>query len=350
LSSYNRFEEHKCVLHPVETKLHLMQVLKAEMKTMKTQREDMIKGIKHLREHEPATLLNGAIDCHLRPTETHPTQCILCATHELFKDYEKILFAMKDIKHSRTTGVSLETADKKDKQKTFDITQRGNWGLSEIERILRYIQTKSLGKVDDEVYEDSQTHHKTLDIMKKEFKNYRIFWRSIFDYVSAMDEANMATLRLRLKYPDEVIPDPKNKKKKNEPDLETNVIIAPTYIINPPELPHHELKLKSDKIVAEGDLRVKLGQLLYLQNLSKTDFGKDGRSNPELCPICQGVLGEKWAVMLCAHSYCMDCIGLLGNNQRFIIKCPMCRQPTKIKEISYVDTWAKIEEEEEFVK
>lgn len=350
LSSYNRFEEHKCVLHPVETKLHLMQVLKAEMRTMKSQREDMIKGIKNLRINDPATLLDGAIDCHLRPTETNPPQCVLCATHELFTEYEKIIFAMKDIKHSRKTGVSMETVDDKDKQKTFDVTQRGNWGLSEIERILRYIQTKSLGKVNEEVYEDSQTHHKMLVVMKKEFKNYRIFWRSIVDYVSAMDEVNMATLRLRLRYPDEVIPEPKKKKKKNDPGLQiTNEISAPTYIINPPDLPQQELKLKSDRIVAEGDLRIKLGQLRHLQNLTKTDFGKDGGSNPELCPICQGELGDKWAVMLCAHSYCMDCIQLLSNNQRFVIKCPMCRQPTKMKEISYVDTKAKVEEEE-FVK
>ena len=81
--------------------------------------------------------------------------------------------------------------------------------------------------------------------------------------------------------------------RKNDPDLQTtNEVDAPTYIINPTDLPQQELKLKSDRIVAEGDLRVKLGQLRHLQNLTKTDFGKDGGSNLELCPICTGALGN----------------------------------------------------------
>ncbi|KAK7076402.1 hypothetical protein SK128_024788, partial [Halocaridina rubra] len=350
LSPYSRFEEHKCILYPIETKLHLQRVLNNEMKKMRQQRDDMIKGIQNLVKLETSALVDGAIDCHLRPMENEPPQCLICATHEFFEDYEETLFSMKELKHSRTTDVSKETEDIKEKAQIVLFTRKGNWGQSETERILRYLQTKCLGKVDEEIYKDSQTHLQILDAMKKEFKNYRILWRSVFDSVSALDEVNMATLRLRLRFLDEILPQQKKKKKSNEAELEKQMDVI-RYIVEPAELPHHQLKLKSDKVVAENDLRVKLGQLLYLQNLAKTDFGKDGGKNPEPCPICQGELGEKWAVLLCAHSYCMDCMRSLSNRgfnglDRSIVKCPICRQPTQTKEICYVDTKAREMEEE----
>lgn len=350
LSSYSRFEEHKCLLYPVQSKVHMQRVLNAENDKMKEQRSDMINGIKHLFTVELTSMLDLAIDCHLRPTESEPPQCLLCATHEFFEDYEETLFSMKELKHSRTTGVSKETEDVKDKAQVLQATRRGNWGQSETERVLRYLQTRCLGKVENEIYEDSHVYFQTLEAMKKEFKNYRILWRSLFDSVSAMDEVNMATIRLRLRFPDEELP--QQKKKKNGPDLEKKVEIL-RYVIEPAELDQQEIKLKSDQIVAKNDLRIKLGQLLYLQNLSKTDFGKEGGKNPEPCPICQGDLGEKWAVLLCGHCYCMECMRTLSNRgfnglEKSNVKCPMCRQPTRTREISYVDTKAK--EEEEYIK
>ncbi|XP_068240561.1 E3 ubiquitin-protein ligase SHPRH [Palaemon carinicauda] len=350
LSPYSRFEEHKCILYPVESKIHLQRVLNNEMKKMKQQRDDMIKGIMNLQALDPTSLLEGAIDCHLRPSENEPPQCLVCATHELFEDYEETLFSMKELKHSRTTGVSKETEDIKDKAQVVLFTRKGNWGQSETERILKYLQIRCLGKVDEEIYEDSQTHMQILDAMKKEFKNYRILWRSVFDCVSAMDEVNMATIRLRLRFPDEEVPQQKKNKKCNEAELEKQME-AIRYIIEPGEVDQMQLKLKSDKIVSENSLRVKLGQLLYLQNLAKTDFGKDGGKNPDPCPICQGDLGEKWAVLLCGHCYCMECIRSLSNRgfngiDRSAVKCPICRQPTRTREICHVDVKAKQEEEE----
>ncbi|KAK4288850.1 hypothetical protein Pmani_038148 [Petrolisthes manimaculis] len=347
LTSYSRFEEHKCVLFPVRTRMHLQLVLNAETKKLKDQRREMMNGVKNLQSLDLSSLLDRAIDCHLRPAEAEPPQCLICATHEFFEDYEKTLFSMQELKHSRTTGVSKETEDVKDKAQVFQSTRRGNWGQSEIERILRYLQTKSLERVEEEVYKDSETNFRILENMKKEFKNYRILWRAVFDSVSAMDEVNMATIRLRLRFPDEDVP--QAKKKKDGDNLEKKVEVQ-RYILEPGELSQQDLKLKSDRIVASNDMKIKLGQLLYLQNLAKTDFGKDGGNNPEPCPICQGELGEKWAVLGCCHSFCMECMRTLSNRgfnglDRSAIKCPMCRQPTRTKDISYVDTKAKEEEE-----
>ena len=52
----------------------------------------------------------------------------------------------------------------------------------------------------------------------------------------------------------------------------------------------HETKLQSEKIVSQGDLRRKTGQLLYLENLRKSR-GLD--TNPDPCPVCQTNLGDK---------------------------------------------------------
>ncbi|MPC35312.1 E3 ubiquitin-protein ligase SHPRH [Portunus trituberculatus] len=352
LSSYSRFEENKCLLHPVTTHTHLQLVLNAEMKKLSSQRSDMIKGVEHLHTLDRAALLAGATECHLRPTEKDSPQCLLCASHELFEEYEETLFSMRETKHSRTTEVSRETQDVKDQAMVRLATRRGHWGQGEVERVLRYLQTKCLSRVEEEVYQDSQKHFRMLEAMKKEFKNYRIWWRGVFDSVSALDEVNMATIRLRLRLPDEELPQhQKQKGRRREGDDLQQRQEAVRYILEPAEIAQQELRLNSERVVATNDLKTKLGQLLYLQNVAKTDFGKQGGHNPEPCPICQGELGEKWAVLGCCHSYCMYCIRALINQaasgaNRGALKCPVCRQPTPTREISYVDVQASVEEEE----
>ena len=53
------------------------------------------------------------------------------------------------------------------------------------------------------------------------------------------------------------------------------------------------MKLKSDRIINQNELKKKLGQLLYLKNLKKTQNPLEGGNNPEPCPVCQRELGNK---------------------------------------------------------
>ena len=70
------------------------------------------------------------------------------------------------------------------------------------------------------------------------------------------------------------------------------------YILEQHELPAQRLKLTSEKTVANGEFRKKFGQLLYLENLRKSNFTKDGDGlNPEPCPICRQSLGRQWSVL-----------------------------------------------------
>ena len=94
-----------------------------------------------------------------------------------------------------------------------------------------------------------------------------------------------------------------------------------------------------------SEFRKKNGQLLYLENLQKSDFGKKGGGeNPEPCPICQKSLGMQWSVLQCGHCFCVDCIRILieeyssGGGHSRSVKCAICRNLTHHAEISYVNT------------
>ena len=353
LSKYTRFEEHKCIMYQVLSKPLLKNMLQAHYKLLLRQRNAMLEGVEGLADADPKELVEGAIDCHLRPVERNPPQCKVCAIHASFEDYEKNLFFISDLKKTRITERALETADVKETAQVIEAKRTGNWGQSEVERVLRYLLTRSLSKVSEEVYEDAQTHMQMLESMKKEFKSCRVYWRAIFDHVSGLDEVNMATLRLRMKYPDEELPKTKKVKRKNDETakLLNNDIDAPKYVLEEEEVNLEEIKFKNEKIVYENELRVKLGQLIYLQKLQKTDLERKGE-NPEPCPICQNPLGETWAVLLCGHCFCRPCVTFISANnligfKKGAVKCPMCRQPTITRDISYVDTNAPKKEDEE---
>ena len=83
------------------------------------------------------------------------------------------------------------------------------------------------------------------DVFSATYTNYQI--------VIECDGSTSAQIRMRLREP-------------------TDVVIGvqeANYIIERSEVPLHKIRANNDKTVAEVDLRKKLGQFLYLQNLSK---------------------------------------------------------------------------------
>ena len=170
--------------------------------------------------------------------------------------------------------------------------------------------------------------------MKKEFRGLRAVWMQIRDFAALTDELNMATIRLRLRYPNEPKPD-----------------IPLPYILERNEVDLHLSTLNTDKIIAKNALQKKLSHLYFLNNLSKADYGKKGGSNPELCPICQYSMGTQWAVLECGHSFCIKCIDIMLTsyvvqcNKQRSIKCAMCRQMCMLKDILYVDSKSEDEQD-----
>jgi hypothetical protein len=53
------------------------------------------------------------------------------------------------------------------------------------------------------------------------------------------------------------------------------------------------LRLATERSTAQGEMRRRMGQLQYLQNLQRDGLGNKGGANTELCPICRKNLGEK---------------------------------------------------------
>lgn len=161
------------------------------------------------------------------------------------------------------------------------------------------------------------------------------YWMTLRNRVSAVDELAMATERLRVRHPKEPKPNP-----------------PVHHIIEPHEVEQNRIKLVNDKAVATSQLQKKLGQLLYLTNLEKSQDKTSGGINPEPCPICARQLGKQWAVLTCGHCFCNECTSIIieqysVGSHRSSIKCAICRQTTSHKEVSYVFTSEKANQEDD---
>lgn len=57
-----------------------------------------------------------------------------------------------------------------------------------------------------------------------------------------------------------------------------------------------------------------LGTQSYLETLRKQQY--EGQS-PDPCPICKNTLENHWSILLCGHSYCLECIQVLLEQVRW---------------------------------
>lgn len=334
---------------------------------MDSSRDAVNRDLKKLQDSPPEAFLDKAVECHLRMSsvaQKNKEKCTLCVVHDNIEIYESVIFhfvkgEVKALegKHVRET-LNVDETKKLEEAGIYmmDEQRRGKWSDSEAERLLRAILKYAKNAVyTKEIIEDGNIHMKLLEAMKKEFRLMRILWRQIYDNVAAVDELNMSIMRLRLRFEDEpVISQNKmkikksnNEEKNTAPDLSTRVKekVETIYILEKHELPSQRLKLISDKTISINEFRKKNGQLLYLDNLKNSDFGKKGGGeNPEPCPICQKNLGMQWSVLQCGHCFCVDCIRILieeystGSSAGRSVKCAICRSLTHHAEISYVNT------------
>ncbi|XP_069131636.1 E3 ubiquitin-protein ligase SHPRH-like isoform X2 [Argopecten irradians] len=278
--------------------------------------EKLLQGIGKLCEPVNQDMLNRSVECCLRPVGEVLKSCQLCLVDKLFEEYESKLFSFTQKPTAIIEGDHPSTTKR-----------QGTWADSELEKSLKAILSfAKLYKVGHDLVEFGGTHIKLMDALKKEFKNLRSVWISKHEQFQALDELEMATTRLRLRLPDEDVP--------NTTQLN---------VLEPADLEQQKLKLRTEKIVATNELRKKVGQLFYLKNLAKNQVDNEEGINPEPCPICQRELGKEWSVVQCGHCYCIECIRVMvvkysfGNNNRRL-KCAVCRQLNFISDISYVST------------
>ncbi|XP_062583569.1 E3 ubiquitin-protein ligase SHPRH-like [Saccostrea cucullata] len=293
-------------------------VMQQRMMALESAYEKLKQALNKVTGEPSQDLINETVECCLRPVEGVKSSCSFCKIHLLFEDYEAKLFSFQE----RAFAVAEDTTEVSSGSR-----RQGTWADSEMERALKSVLSFARSHaMDRDLIHYGQTHIEIMDKLKKEFKLLRVLWIECKAHVSSFDELSMATTRLRLRLPDE--PKPDNNQ---------------LNILEPAELDQHKLKLLSEKTISENELRKKLGQLLYLQNLAKAQSSNESGENPDLCPICQKELGKEWCVLHCGHCYCLDCIRVLCEQYSFggrnrLVKCAVCREKTYHSDISYVST------------
>ncbi|KAL2098878.1 hypothetical protein ACEWY4_005358 [Coilia grayii] len=296
-----------------------------------TQMDDLLKSqkvvqdaVQRLEGPPSQAVIEEATLCHLRPVRLPLNNCVFCKADELFTDYESKLFS-----HTVKGQTAIFEEMIEDEEGLVDdrlpTTSRGLWAASETERTLKAMLAFARARrLDSQLLEEASTFMELFEAWKKEYKVLHEYWMNLRDHVSAIDELGMATERLRVRLPDE----PKQKV---------------LHIIEPHEVDQNRVKLLNDRAVARSQLQKKLGQLLYLTNLEKSQDKSTGGLNPEPCPICARSLGQEWAVLTCGHCFCNECIAIIMEqysvgSRRRAIRCAICRQTTSHTDISYVFT------------
>ncbi|XP_061480035.1 E3 ubiquitin-protein ligase SHPRH [Rhineura floridana] len=304
----------------------LQYLLTTQMEEVKKFQKLVREAVKNLEGPPSKEVIEAATICHLRPVRLPLNNCVFCKADELFTEYESKLFS-----HTVKGQMAIFEEMIEDEEGLVDdrlpTTSRGLWAASETERSLKAILSFAKAhRIDAKAIEEGGIFLELFEAWKKEYKLLHEYWMVLRDHVSAIDELAMATERLRVRHPEEPKP--------NHPVL---------HIIEPHEVEQNRVKLLNDKAVAKSQLQKKLGQLLYLTNLEKSQDKTTGGVNPEPCPICARQLGKQWAVLTCGHCFCNECIAIIieqysVGTRRSSIKCAICRQTTSHKEISYVFT------------
>ncbi|XP_058471477.1 E3 ubiquitin-protein ligase SHPRH isoform X1 [Solea solea] len=302
----------------------LQFLLTTQMQDLVDSQKTVQDAVKDLEGPVSQKVIDEVTVCHLRPMRLPLNNCVFCKADELFVDYESKLFS-----HTVKGQTAIFEEMIEDEEGLVDdrlpTTSRGLWAASETERTLKAILSFAKAKrVDPELVEEGNTFMELFENWKKEYKVLHEYWMVLRNNVSAIDELGMATERLRVRLPDE--PKPKL-----------------LHIIEPHEVEQNRVKLLNDHAVAKSQLQKKLGQLLYLTNLERSQDKSTGGLNPEPCPICARPLGQEWAVLTCGHCFCNECISIIVEqysigSRRRAIKCAICRQTTSHAEISYVFT------------
>ncbi|XP_075553383.1 E3 ubiquitin-protein ligase SHPRH isoform X5 [Dermacentor variabilis] len=298
----------------------LQYVMDTQLRQLEAARENLLGTVKALSANPSADEVVSAVECHLRPSKKKRNKCNYCVVHELFNLYESRLFCFsEDAAHE-------EAQDKEDA--LFGALRRGNWGDSNLEKIIKSLSKSSFFAGDTALCSDGQVHVQLFAALKKEFRAMRAVYMNIRDFVGALDELEMATVRLEVHLPIEEVD-------KDAPPLPVNVL-------RPWEVPEQWSMLLHEKELHKNNLKKKLGQLFYLQNLAKAGSHRVGECNPEPCPICRNPLGTRWSVMQCGHNFCLDCIKMVCSTPSSMrsgsLLCAVCRSSCAHGDVFYVQT------------
>ncbi|CAJ0949878.1 unnamed protein product [Ranitomeya imitator] len=254
----------------------LQYIVTTEMEEVRKCQKQVREAVKNLEGPPSQEVIQTASICHLRVGRLPLHICVFCKADELFTDYESKLFS-HTVKGQTAIFEEMIEEENGLVDDRLPRTSRGLWAASELERSLKAILSFARShRMEPWLTDEGTCFMELFEAWKKEYKLLHEYWMVLRNHVSAIDEISMATQRLRVRLPDEPKPNP--------PVL---------HIIEPHEVEQNRVKLLNDKAVAKSQLQKKLGQLLYLTNLEKSQDKTSGGVNPEPCPICAKNLGKQ---------------------------------------------------------
>ncbi|KAH1005134.1 hypothetical protein HUJ04_006175 [Dendroctonus ponderosae] len=185
-----------------------------------------------------------------------------------------------------------------------------------------------------DIIKDGETHLLLLEALKKEFKEISKLWTLLARQVCAQDEVEICKVRLQFKEKSQ------NKtvvdKQLKMLSYEQNNIHEHINLISPEEVCYQELTLRSDESQYNTRLEALLGRRNYLNTLRQQQF--EGYA-PDPCPICQSPLVKTWAILSCAHTYCLECSeALINKTRKQDLQCSVCRSKQSIQDLAYINS------------
>lgn len=309
------------------TELKLLFV--EETEKLVEQRDNLLDEFKNLMQNGiTSELVETSADCHLREklfaslSKNKPVlpKCGLCRCDKGLRTYSNQLFANSDT-INKLVATSKQTEDGESREEEPEINTHRSY--SDLEKLFRFVH--SLVRRDETLKEDGAVAKHLVDsyeLLKNEFKILTQLWLYASDEISALDELAMTKLRmvLRDEYDDDI------------QRYDFGNVIARGGV----DYTHRMHEEKREQSFT--DVKKKFGQLMYLENLVKSNALQVNTENEELCPCCQSKLGYKWFVLKCGHSFCEECT--LNGMQRIhsTIKCPYCRETCTDKDQYLVTT------------
>ena len=249
------------------------------------------------------------------------TVCFHCRAEGALVDYNEHLYSYRlSSRDRRNQGVFTDEANINDR------SFRSNSILCRILLNLAQVVRPS----SPTLYAAAKLAMGSFDILQAELAAAQKLHAAQSQRLATLDELDVCTTRLRLRYEGETVTAADAKWKLLPIEIE-------------PMFAEHDIEI----IAARAALQEAKGQLNYLRNVEKNEAhctGKRKRSEDETgisvpdncCIICCENIDEK-VMFQCAHVYCSSCVSKLLNGRKSgDLKCPHCRQATNIANLRKV--------------
>uniref|UniRef100_A0A7S2ZTF8 Uncharacterized protein n=1 Tax=Rhodosorus marinus TaxID=101924 RepID=A0A7S2ZTF8_9RHOD len=329
LDTYHGRKNQRSLSSSVTSTAGLKFVLDRELTAMNKKRKELLDQLLSLPGSKPPTAEDVAIsgNCKKCRPDRNGDVCEHCESEKFFSAYEKALFYVRE---KNINSVMQSTS-------RDGVVAHGEGGVrlqGEVEKILRILLTFLRRTYRDQMLveatcKDAQKFFEYLEALKREFTQFHLLFRAQKDLLSALDELDMAIMRITIRSPEDEA-----------------VGVEKLYKVLPEEVPVANVSYSNDRMAEESNLKRKRGQLTYLESLrneGNTETKPEAKN--KTCAICLGEMTDEFSVFPCGHFFCFECTARVVERASGVenvpgafssVRCPSCRARAALAEISYV--------------